>query len=342
MNLVEKDLQYISDLFRESVRKGAVKESDFEEIYPLACDASTKKYYRIKTISNSYVLCLDKPYHNEESPFLEVQRFLLSLGVRVPHIYDFDLEKGYFLEEDLGDSTLLNYSINFSLNKELRVYKKCIDLMVKFQSSILNNNTYSFQKLHFDQEKLDWEVGFSIQYLFDFLIGSKIQNWEQEIAEVRRMMGDINKVISEKKMVFTHRDFHSRNIMVKNSDLIVIDFQDARLGLPQYDLVSLIDDCYYEMDYVNKENIKKYYFGQLGNIINDQKSYSDFSYFYDLMCIQRTFKALGTFASLFNLRSDKRYLKYIAFAFEKLKKIMWKYHDLHDLRKNLLAIYYEN
>ena len=130
--------------------------------------------------------------------------------------------------------------------------------------------------------------------------------------------------------------------MAKNHELAIIDFQDARLGIPQYDLVSLIDDCYYEIAHANKEDLKKYYFEHLFQIVDDQKNYTDFIYFYDLVCIQRTFKVLGTFSSLFNLKSKFQYLKYIGSAFEKLRKTMDKYTEFHSLKKNLASIYYGN
>ena len=332
----------IKSLFKESGMKMAVKQEDVKEIRQLFGDASSRRYYRLKTDSQSYVVCLDRPFSNGNYLFLEVQEFLTKIEVRVPLIYDVNPERGYLLEEDLGDDTLLNYSRNFTARQELKVYKRCIDLLVKLQAAPLEGEDYSFQKLSFDSVMLCSEVDFTIDHFFRFLVGTNIKNWAGEIAEVRKKLKKVNDIISEKSMVFTHRDYHSRNIMVQNGELIVIDFQDARKGLPQYDLVSLLDDCYYELDHVNKENMKKYYFGQLSRIVDDQKSYSDFSYFYDLMCIQRVFKALGTFASIFNSRSDERYLKYIAFAFEKLKKIMWKYQDFYHLRKNLATIYYEN
>ena len=341
MKTTERE-QVIKRLFQESGCKGAIRENKIQEIIPLAFDASARKYYRVRTALDSYVICLDKPFLKQSYPFLEIQKFLALIGIRVPHIYDFNEENGYLLEEDLGDNTLLSYSTQFTVKQELEMYKRCIDLMIQFQSHNLENDHYSFQQLSFDQKKLNGEIDFAIEHFFRFLMGSNVNKWSREIAEIRKDLKKINNIISEKEMVFTHRDFHSRNIMVKDNELVVIDFQDSRLGLPQYDLVSLIDDCYYELDDVNKENIKKYYFGQLAQLVDDQKSYPDFSYFYDVMCIQRIFKVLGTFSFIFYSRSDERYLKYIAFAFEKLKKVMWKYPDFYTLRKNLVMIYYGN
>ena len=342
MSSFEKEKILIKSLFEKSVMKKAVKQEEIKEINQLSGDASSRSYYRLKTDLQSYVVCLDHPFSDKSYPFLEVHKFLTRAKINVPLIYDFDSEKGYLLEEDLGDHTLLNSSISFTVMKELEAYKKCVDLLMKLQCTSFERNSYSFQKLRFDSQKLYSEVDFSIDHFFHFLLGEKLKKWEGEVKHVREGLKEVSDTIAQKNMVFTHRDYHSRNIMVKNGEFVIIDFQDARLGLPQYDLVSLLDDCYYELNSVNKENIKKYYFAQLSRIVDDQKSYHDFSYFYDLMCVQRVFKALGTFAFIFNSKSDEKYLKYIAFAFEKLRKVLWKYREFDELRKNLAMIYYEN
>ena len=341
MSTIDKKYHLIDTLFEKSMSKGIVKKEKLKMIDLLVHGASPRKYYRVTTNSMSYVVCLDEPFSKREYPFLEVQSFLNKIGVRVPHIYDVIPEDGYLLEEDLGDNTLLSYSVKLSVREELAMYKRCVDLLVKFQSTNLRDRAYSFQQLAFDCAKLNSEVAFSITHLVGFLAKDNVQKWTREIGDIRKDFEKINKIIAEKEMTFTHRDFHSRNIMIKDEVPIVIDFQDARMGLPQYDLVSLLDDCYYRLNHANKENIKKYYFGQMALIVNDQNSFSDFSYFYDLMCIQRVFKALGTFSFIFRSREDERYLKYIAFAFEKLREIMWKYKEFDVLRKNLAMIYYD-
>lgn len=341
MNVGEEH-SLVRSFFQDSCRRGAVPVEKIRGVRSVTYGASSRRYYRVQTESGSYVICLEPPFSPETHPFLQVQGFLAQVGVRVPYIYDFDPEKGRLLEEDLGDDTLLDSSIGFDGRQELEAYKKCVDLLIKCQSFPLEGRRYPFQKLFFDSKKFDFEIDFTIKHLFPLLLKAKVEKWQREIASIRTELKKINKVLAEKSMVFSHRDFHSRNIMVKDGALVVIDFQDARLGIPQYDLASLLDDCYYELDSANRESIKKYYFNQLSRIVDDQKNYSDFLYFYDLMCIQRVFKAMGTFSFIFNSRGDERYLKYIAFCFEKIKKIMWKYQDFHDLRKNLAALYYEN
>ena len=342
MKITPQEHSTITSFFNRSLDKGAIEQAPIIAVHKLTGDASSRKYYRLQTTSANYIACLDQPFSEQRHPFLEVHQFLQQTGVRVPAIYDCDGPKGLLLEEDLGNNTLLTYGKNFTPQTELTTYKKCIDIMVKFQSAALKKKSYSFQQLQFDQAKLDQEVNFSLHHFLSFLVGSRSAKWSRDVERIKDEFKQINQALSAREKVFTHRDFHSRNIVVKQEELVVIDFQDARLGLPQYDLVSLLEDCYYELDSANKENLKKYYFSQLPCIANDQRDYQSFSHHYDLTTMQRVFKAIGTFAFIFNTKSDARYLKYIGFALEKIKKIMHRHPSLRPLKESLLSIYYEN
>lgn len=140
--------------------------------------------------------------------------------------------------------------------------------------------------------------------------------------------------------MLTHRDFHSRNIMVKNNELIFIDFQDARWGIPQYDLVSLLEDCYYELAPANREALKKHYFNQLPASAHGQGSWADFNCNYDDMLFQRVFKAVGSFSYIYATRQDARYLKYIGFGMEKIRRALMADERYARLRQALFSAYY--
>jgi aminoglycoside/choline kinase family phosphotransferase len=150
------------------------------------------------------------------------------------------------------------------------------------------------------------------------------------------------KRLASQKMVITHRDFHSRNIMVKGDEYTFIDFQDARWGIPQYDLVSLLEDCYYDLKEENRQKLKRYYYDHLDPAIHGQKSYEEFELYYQDMLIQRVFKAVGSFCYIYNWRKDDRYLKYIGFAMEKIRKVMMNNPRYLDLKQRLFQHYYAN
>jgi aminoglycoside/choline kinase family phosphotransferase len=334
---------FIEELFNKTQEKNILKNEILEEVDKLTGDASTRRYYRIFTSKDSYVVCLDNPYTEnfEKHPFLSVQEFLSSHGVRVPEILDHNLPKGYSLQEDLGDMTLLHHMSHIASTKEeLSIYKVIIDQLLELhrirKTSIKNPELF---KLKFDYQKYMDETRFTFKYFMNFF--NKISD-ENIISELELLFEPIMQRLSSQPMVITHRDFHSRNIMVKETGFVFIDFQDARWGIPQYDLVSLLEDCYYELKDENREFLKKYYYDNLDPVIHQQQSYEQFLELYDDMLIQRVFKAVGSFCYIYNWRKDDRYLKYIGFAMEKIRKVMMDKPKYMDLKKKLFEHYYAN
>ena len=130
--------------------------------------------------------------------------------------------------------------------------------------------------------------------------------------------------------------------MVKDGEFILIDFQDARMGIPQYDLVSLLEDCYYELSFDSREKLIEYYYENLPAEIHGQENFENFKCLYRDMALQRVFKAIGSFSYIYETRKDVRYVKYIGFAMEKLKCILLQDNKYEKLRKTLFGYYYES
>lgn len=334
---------FIEELFNKTQDKGILSQEKLEEIDKLTGDASTRRYYRIFTNKNSYVVCLDNPFNDdvEKHPFLSVQQFLSQNKVRVPGILDQNLTRGYLLEEDLGNETLLQHIATLgSSEEELKVYTVIVDQLLELHriSEGAIKNPHLFQ-LKFDYTKYMDETRFTFKYFLNFFHRNQDEGL---IKDLETLFDPIMKRLASQKMVITHRDFHSRNIMVKNSQFIFIDFQDARWGIPQYDLVSLLEDCYYDLKEENRRRLKRHYFDNLDPKIHGQKSFDEFEALYNDMTIQRVFKAVGSFCYIYNWRKDDRYLKYIGFAMEKLRRLMMDDPRYTDLRKKLFQHYYAN
>ena len=99
--------------------------------------------------------------------------------------------------------------------------------------------------------------------------------------------------------------------MLKKAEVCIIDFQDARLGPIQYDLVSLLYDSYVRLSPHMREGILDYYLIQAKEYLPKDFSREQFDEMMKLQILQRCFKACGSFASFYNTRNDIRYLKYI-------------------------------
>ncbi len=346
---VKTEKLFVDSLFAKSVREGKVDKLTALNIEKLTGDASSRSYFRIRGEEGSYVACLDQSLTGlkklEEVDFLSAQNVLHKEGVTVPEIFHVDFKKGYVLQEDLGDITFLRtLSLIENKEEEFKHYKCAIDELLKIQSVPLEQMRDTvFKNRSFDEEKLMFEVDFTIKHLIDGLFDLSLDS-DRKI-KIRNNFEKLVKELASQSRVLTHRDYHSRNIMVKQGKLKVIDFQDMRMGIPQYDLVSLLEDCYYNVDSENKDKLKKYYWSEaqkLGVLVEGTNySWDDFLVFYNKMAVQRTFKALGSFAYIYHYRDDIRYLKYIGYSFEQLKGFMFTDSAYKELRTLLSEVYYE-
>lgn len=334
----------VEELFKKTIHKDLLKDETIENVEKLTGDASTRKYYRIWTEKRSYVVCLDNPTADnaDEPSFLKLQRVLHQEKVRVPLIYDRELSTGYILEEDLGDVTFLkDIATMENAESEFAYYKEAIDLMGSIHS--IDTSKYageSFTKLAFDTEKLYQEMEFTKKYFLKMYLDLDVES--KEVETLYRKLKNMCESISAEPRTLVHRDYHSRNLMIKEGRQIVIDFQDARMGTPLYDLVSLLEDCYYQLESVNKEKLIQYYFETYYKNFDSKKSFKDFKRLYDMMAIQRVFKAIGSFAYIYADRKDLRYIKYIGYAFEKVRTFMLAHDDFKNERKILASLYYAN
>lgn len=333
----------VEELFKKTIHKNLLSDDHVVNVEKLTGDASTRKYYRIWTSKESYVVCLDNPIANEEEPtFLKLQRVLHAENVRVPLIHDKELSTGYILEEDLGDVTFLKEIASIDgLKDEYEFYIKAIDLMASIhQIDITKYKGESFTKLAFDTEKLFAEMEFTKKYFLKSYLGLDVTT--PEVDALYNRLHEMCVMLSSEPRTLVHRDYHSRNLMIKNGEQVVIDFQDARMGTPLYDLVSLLEDCYYQIDEVNKKKLIEYYYNTYFKKFDSKKSFEQFKSVYDMMAIQRVFKAIGSFAYIYADRKDLRYIKYIGYAFEKVRGIMLNHPHFAKERKILSGLYYAN
>src|SRR3990172_8765365 len=96
-----------------------------------------------------------------------------------------------------------------------------------------------------------------IEHMIFGLRGLKIN--DNDLEKMRGYLSDLCIILSDQKQYLNHRDYHSRNIMIKNGELRFLDFQDARMGPCQYDLASLLRDSYTVLDDKLVDALIEYY-----------------------------------------------------------------------------------
>ena len=285
----------------------SVLDSDQFEINFLPGDASFRRYARIK-LNNKTFMLMDAPPEKEDCvPFVTIDQFFDTHGVRVPHIVAKDLQQGFLLLEDFGDvllSTLLNddtvdayYAQSFKQLIELQA----IDGVKQFPE-------YSYEKLLSE-----------MQLLTDWMLPSlHIEPSKEEQALIKRTFAILANAALVQPQVIVHRDFHSRNLMKieGETELGVIDFQDAVIGADTYDLISITRDAYVQWNADQVYAWFKVFYDLLPETAKQGRDFEQFKRDADLMAIQRHIKILGIFVRLFERDGKTGYLK-------DLPRVMW-------------------
>lgn len=291
------------------------------QVFQLAGDASTRRYYRVVDGQKSWVLMQWEPFKDDENyPFLSVQGHFLKSGVAVPEIVSKSPSEGLVLLEDLGDLTLeRKFWENQSHEAALPFYKQAVDELIKihYTASSRKDNCTAF-RIAFDTEKFLWEMNYGKTHLIENLC--KIKMTAEETKQLEVIFTSICSTLDKEPKFISHRDYHSRNLMLKHGTMRVIDFQDARMGPVHYDLVSLIRDSYVDLDDKMADEIISDYFDKRVDAGLGKLNPEKFQEIYEMQSVQRCFKACGSFASFYNLRQDTRYLKYLVPTLKRVKK----------------------
>ena len=292
------------------------------KILPIAGDASFRKFYRLKSKKNSKIIIFaSKEKYINLVAYSAINNFLIKNKIIAPKIYEHNLSKGILIVEDFGDTTF--NKILVKKNNKLSIYKKLVDLLIKIQKikpelklrSIINRphivKSYSKSALHKESDLFfDW-------YLPLFL--SKKKNKEIK-KKAKRILSELYNRLNFSNSCFVHRDYHVQNLMKIKKKIGVIDTQDALVGNPAYDLVSLVDDVRIKTSSKLKSQICEYYLKKTKKIvrIKREKFLEDF----DILSVQRSLKIIGIFSRLFKRDKKKKYLKFIPYTWNLLEKRM--------------------
>ena len=131
---------------------------------------------------------------------------------------------------------------------------------------------------------------------------------DAEREALRAEFAAIVRELASEPRVLCHRDYHSRNLMLHDGELYIIDFQDARLGPDTYDLVSLLRDSYVDLPEQTVDELIAYFLALKGRRAAAER---EFRRRFDVMALQRNLKALGTFGYQTTARRNPVYIQYI-------------------------------
>ena len=297
-----------------------LEEIDCEgELVPVTADASLRKYYRLKSSMHSGIVMDSSEQKESLPPFLDMNLRLYEANVRVPKIFTYSKKEGFVFMEDLGSAHLFEKIEEGDFET---YYHKAIETIIKMQ------NTDTKNLPAYDAAFLRFEMDLMQEWYLEKYLGFELDS-EKKTVISNALEAITFEVLSQPQGVFVHRDYHSRNIMLSpcNDEIVVIDYQDARLGAVTYDLVSLLRDVYVEFDPKVVEQMALAFRDSKGLDVDD----ATFMRWFDFMGLQRHIKVLGIFARL-HLRDGKDgYLKDIPLTLKYVLETGSKYEETREL-----------
>lgn len=309
---------------------------------PLVGDASDRSYFRVTyradsadTHSTSMILMqLQSPVPHQETDFTRTLKFLNALKLPVPKLFSYNSEKGLLFLEDCGHATLEDWVREHPEDKAA-YYRQAVELLAQLHHRATKNSDADCPAYHlkFDVEKLMWELDFMLEHYVKGL--KKISLTAQELKEVRRHFLFLSETLAAQEPTFTHRDYHSRNLMAMDGRLILIDFQDARMGPCQYDLVSLLKDSYVHLEDAFRNEMIEHFIHQKEKEEARSVDRQEFMRIFEWMSIQRNLKAVGTFAYQSVVKKKHRYLEYIPQTLDYVRQTLNTQPDLAELKQTL-------
>ncbi len=326
-------------------------EVEVENFLPLRGDASSRRYHRVKLkgdLEPSRLIVMELPDEPKESdevtagdmpvelPFLNVQRYMANAGLPVPEIYLDAVSDGAVLLEDLGDETFVARIEGVSTEVMEAWYGAAVDLMVRMHDRMwpVPEGCLAATRA-FDYDLLRWELDHYREW------GAEAHRGRTLDPDLRgrldRVFDDLANEIAALPRGFVHRDYQSRNLMIKGDDPIpqnitIIDFQDALVGPRVYDLVALLNDSYVDVPGEMQTRIISRY--AVARDIDPEELAQEF----DLVTVQRKLKDGGRFVFIDRVKGNPNFLPFVEKSFGRVRSALERMPGHDDLRKILARV----
>jgi len=309
------------------------------KIMPIEKGGSDRKFYRIHCATDPVTAGLILVKYNlereENRHYVQIARFLDAHGIRVPKIYFHDPAEGLIWIEDLGERDLYSYQHESWLVR-CAFYESALDQIIKLHS--LPESVCAEMKEHlpaeFNAALYRWEQ----KYFFDNCLGRYFNLNDSKRKELAALPGlrEMAKHLASLPRVLVHRDFQSQNIIIRNGQAYLIDFQGMRPGLAEYDLASLLYDPYVKLSDAERAELILYYRDR--QLENGSTIDSDFDFKLRICAMQRLMQALGAYGFLGLVKGHKHFLQYIPNALSSLRVVVATIESLQPLASFLAEV----
>lgn len=333
---------------RDVVARATGKKAP-REVRRLAGHASLRTYWRVGELGRGSVVVMllppDAPPDEITKagpplglvPFVEIQRYLARIGVRVPELLAWSQGEGYAVLEDLGDDMLITRLTGGAARAPL--YRDAVDLIARMRvraDEVPDPACVAFQR-SYDYELYVWEL----EHFLDWGLGAGkgVALPTSELEVVQEHFHAIAKRLADEPAGLTHRDYQSRNVMVlPGGTQAVIDFQDALLGPRHYDLVSLLRDSYVALDPDFIVQMVRQYLAVTAALGGPRLDEKPFREVFDLLTVQRKLKDAGRFVYIDRVKGNSDFLGFVPVALGYVREAFGRLPELAELQR-ILAQY---
>jgi aminoglycoside/choline kinase family phosphotransferase len=303
---------------------------DDVKIAPIEKGGSDRKFYRVRSSPDQTLILVKYNLEREENRhYVQIAQFLEAHGICAPKIYFHDPEEGLIWIEDLGEEDLFSHR-HESWAVRRAFYKSALDEIAKLHQ--LPESICIEMRDHlpaeFNAALYRWEQS----YFFENCLGRyfKIDNQQLSALAALPALLEIAARLDRLPRNLVHRDFQSQNIIMRNDQAYLIDFQGMRPGLAQYDLASLLYDPYVDLSEAERTELIEHYCRQ--------KPSNNFGDILRLCAMQRLMQALGAYGFLGLVKRHKAFLQYIPKALTSLRQIIAGINGLKPLESTLASL----
>ena len=285
----------------------------------LAGDASTRRFHRLRLPDASTRIVMDYgAAFAGETDDVRIARLFERASLPVARIFEILPEAGALILEDLGDETLetaLGRVASETRPSRDELYRLSVELSVAIATRGTAALAASDRAVGpaLDDEKFLFEMRFFLEHFMGGFLGRPAVP-----PELRKAVEWLAVCVAAHPRVLCHRDFHSRNIMVRpNRTLAMVDIQDARWGPDTYDLASLLRDAYVDLTEGEVDRL----FDLFKKARPGAPEGAALRKRFDLVAIQRMVKALGTFGYQVTKMGRDRYRASIPRTVERIRRL---------------------
>tara|TARA_R100001244_G_scaffold20643_9_gene21710 strand:+ start:30532 stop:31518 length:987 start_codon:yes stop_codon:yes gene_type:complete len=275
------------------------------EMSAVAGDASFRRYFRVRDGDRRAILMDAPPPHEDPRPFINIAEYLKKSGFAAPAIFARDLEHGLVLLEDFGDQRMREHLDHHPEDEDI-IYCQAIDLLRNLHKAPAATIAAYDEAQYLREANLLTEWYCPAQQLevdaegFDAI-------WRTILRPV---------IAAQNPPVTVMRDYHAENIMLlEDGGFGLLDFQDALVGHPAYDLVSMLQDARRDVSDDLEQRMLDYYLAG-----HDDAAAEIFRGHYAILGAQRNTKIIGIFTRLSERDGKQRYLDFLPRMWRLLEK----------------------